>query len=244
MNQRIHAWHSPELGKEMPVSVWGHAGKPVLIFPTAGGDFLECERFHLVKTVADLVDAGKVRLFSCGTVSGEGWMDNDAHPAHKSWLQARFDAYLAKELIPFIRHEVGDPAARVIGTGASLGAYNAINAAIKHPDLFWCTLAMSGTYDFDRWMHGFSDDNYYFNQPLRYLPNLPEGPQLELLKKSFFLIATGQGRWEAPWESVKLGQLLGAKGIPNYVDLWGKDVDHDWPTWRTMLPLFLPRYLG
>ena len=37
--------------------------------------------------------------------------------------------------------------------------------------------------------------------------------------------------------------VLGAKGIPNRVDDWGPGVDHDWPTWRTMLPLFLDRLL-
>ncbi len=242
MNRRIHGWFSPELGREMQVATWGDKGKPVLLFPTAGGDFLEAERFLMLKALAGLIEAGRVRVYACGSVSGDAWMNNDARPGHKAWLQARFDAYLSRELVPWIRHEVGDPEVRIIGTGASLGAYNAVNAALKHPDLFWLTIGMSGTYDFDRWMSGHVDDNYYFNQPFRFLPGLGEGTQLEWLKKSYFHIATGQGRWEAPWESVKLGQLMGAKGIPNYVELWGHDVDHDWPTWRTMLPMFLERF--
>ena len=28
-------------------------------------------------------------------------------------------------------------------------------------------------------------------------------------------------------------------GIPNRVDNWGPDWDHDWPTWRAMLPQYL-----
>ena len=27
--------------------------------------------------------------------------------------------------------------------------------------------------------------------------------------------------------------------IPNRVDQWGEEWDHDWPTWRAMLPLYL-----
>lgn len=243
MNRRTHAWKSPELNREMPVAVWGHAGKPVLLFPTAGGDYLECERFLMLKVLEELVDSGRIRVYACGSVSAEGWMDTDAHPAHKSWLQARFDAYLTKELVPWIRHDVGDDAVRIVGAGASLGAFNAVNAGLKHPDQFWLTVGMSGTYDFDRWMNGHRDDNYYFNQPFLYAPNLGSGAQIDWLKKSFFLIATGQGRWEAPGESVKLGNILGQKGVPNYVDLWGHDVDHDWPTWRTMLPMFLNRFV-
>ena len=30
-----------------------------------------------------------------------------------------------------------------------------------------------------------------------------------------------------------------SKGIPNRVDDWGPDYDHDWPTWWEMLPLYL-----
>jgi esterase/lipase superfamily enzyme len=27
--------------------------------------------------------------------------------------------------------------------------------------------------------------------------------------------------------------------VPNRVDPWGPEYDHDWPTWRAMLPLYL-----
>lgn len=242
MTRRVFGWYSPELGRQMEVATWGDRGRPVLLFPTAGGDFLECERFNLIKVISPLIEAGRIRVYACGSISADGWLNEGARPGHKSWLQARFDAYLSRELVPWIRHDVGDEKVRLVATGASLGAYNAVNAAIKHPGDFAVTIAMSGTYDFDRWMNGHVDDNYYFNQPFRYIPGLADAAQMEDLRHAYFHIASGQGRWEAPWESARLGQLLGAKGVPNYVELWGQDVDHDWPTWRTMLPLFLDRF--
>lgn len=226
----------------MPVAAWGHAGRPVLLFPTAGGDYLECERFLMIQMLRPLIEAGRIRVYACGSISGEGWLSNDAAPAHKAWLQGRFDTYLADELVPWIRHDVGDPSVRLVAAGASIGAYNAVNAATKHPDQFGLTIAMSGTYWFDRWMDGHRDDTYYFNMPVLFLPGV-SGRQLELLRQSYFHIASGRGRWEAPGESLALGQILGAKGIPNWVELWGEDVDHDWPTWRTMLPMFLDRFV-
>ncbi len=241
MRRTLFDWFSPELNRKMEVARFGEAGRPVVLFPTAGGDYLECERFRLIEVCAPLIEAGRVRIYTCGSISGEGWLDSKAPPWHKSWLQSRFDQYLVSGLVPFIRGDVGDPEARLVGVGASLGAYNAVNAACRHPDLFSLTIAMSGTYDFDRWMSGYRDDNYVQNQPFYYLPNLSSGPTLDWLRRSRIHLASGQGRWEAPWESVRLGQMLGARGIPNYVDLWGKDVDHDWPTWRTMLPMFLDR---
>ena len=135
----------------------------------------------------------------------------------------------------------GDPLARVMVAGASLGAYNAVNALAKHPDRVWAAIAMSGTYDFDRFVAGDRSDDYYYNQPLLFLPNLADPGALAWLHQSFFLLATGQGRWEAPWETSRLAEILAQKGIPHQVEYWGQDIDHDWPTWRTMLPLFLDR---
>ena len=38
-----------------------------------------------------------------------------------------------------------------------------------------------------------------------------------------------------------MAELLKAKGLPTTLEIWGQDVHHDWPTWRTMLPLFLEK---
>jgi esterase/lipase superfamily enzyme len=39
---------------------WGTFGTPVLLFPTAGGDFEEIERFLMIKVLSPLIDAGKI----------------------------------------------------------------------------------------------------------------------------------------------------------------------------------------
>ena len=33
--------------------------------------------------------------------------------------------------------------------------------------------------------------------------------------------------------------ILNSKGIKHWLDIWGHDVVHDWPTWRQMLPYYL-----
>lgn len=164
--------------------------------------------------VGHLLEEGRFRLYCCDSTSGESWLARDVPAARKSEVQAAFDSYLVQELVPFLRHEANDPLARFIVTGASLGAYNAVNAHARHPDLFWLSLAMSGTYDFDRWMDGHVDETYVAHQPFRFVPLIPEGPQVEWLRRGFFHIASGRGRWEAPLESVKLGRILGERGFP------------------------------
>ena len=109
----------------------------------------------------------------------------------------------------------------------------------RHPDLFKAAVALSGTYDLEK-LFGFQgDDGFYFASPLLFVVNLPEGRQLELLRRRFVLLAFGQGRWEHPEESWRMADVLGGKGIPNRVDPWGHEYDHDWPTWRQMLPHYL-----
>jgi esterase/lipase superfamily enzyme len=53
------------------------------------------------------------------------------------------------------------------------------------------------------------------------------------------VIATGQGAYEAPHASRNLSNILNEKQIPHRLDIWGHDVNHDWPWWRKMLPHFI-----
>ena len=41
----------------------------------------------------------------------------------------------------------------------------------------------------------------------------------------------------------RIADALGKRGIPNRVDEWGGEWDHDWPTWRKMLPQYLDELL-
>lgn len=232
-------WQSPNLDREMAVACWGHYGKPVLLFPTSGGDHLDVARFLLIDAVAPLIQAGRIKVYGLGNISREAWMSRTATPWHKSWLQARFDAYLRTELFPFVKRDCGDTDERFVVAGASLGAYNAINAGAKHPDWIELSIAMSGWFDLDVYMGNHRDQNYYFNNPLYFVPGLREGAQLQALRQSHFILALGTGRWEHPEQSIRMNAVLQSKGIPTTLDFWGRRWDHDWPTWRAMLPHFL-----
>jgi esterase/lipase superfamily enzyme len=57
-------------------------------------------------------------------------------------------------------------------------------------------------------------------------------------------MAFGQGRWEDPDEAWRMAHLLGGRGVPNRVDVWGPTYDHDWATWRQMLPVYLDQLIS
>lgn len=235
-------WHSPRLGTEVLAARWGHAGTPVLLFATAGGDAEECERFHMMKVLGDLLEAGRCRVYSVDSVASRTWISADHKGPYKAWFQNRWDEFLVHELVPAIRTDCGDPAATPIAAGASLGAFQALGAVCRHPDLFQKGLCMSGTYDFARWMDGAHTLDYHYASPLHFVPRLPEGPQLRALRSRFVLLASGDGAYEAPWESWWVADALGRRGVPNRVDIW-KGYRHDWTTWREMLPKYLAEQL-
>jgi esterase/lipase superfamily enzyme len=232
-------WHTRRLPEPARVARWGHFGTPVLLFPTAGGDFEEVERFHLVSALSGLIDAGRVKVYSIDSVAGKTWLQGTHSPEYCSRVQNLYDAFIYEELVPHMRRDCQSDNAEIIVTGASIGAFNALASLCRHPDAFRLVIAMSGTYDLSKYLKGRFNQDFYFSSPLHYLPGLQEGPQLAALRHRFVLLATGEGDYEAPGESWQIANVLGAKGIPNRVDLWGRERHHDWKTWREMLPKYL-----
>lgn len=235
--KHVYGWHSPSLGQDMPVVTYGHAGTPLLLFPTAAADFLENERFFLIKAIEPAIFAGRVRVFSIDSINRHAWMDRHLPVHEQARRQALYVRYIENEVVPYIRHVVGNAAARIATTGASFGAYHAANVLFRRPDLFFGTIAMSGFYDLGPdYLRGHSDDNAFYNNPAWYLPGL-SGHYLETLQRHCkVVIVTGQGAYEAPHASRQLSDILHRKGIPHLLDVWGQDVNHDWPWWRKMLP--------
>jgi esterase/lipase superfamily enzyme len=242
LRREIFGWRSPRLGLDMPVVRYGDWGRALLLFPTASGDFLEAERMWLIKSVEPLIFAGRVTVFSIDSINRHAWMSDGVSVREAARRQALYSGYIEEELVPHVRRVLQNPSARVGATGASFGAFYAANALLRRPDLFDTLIAMSGFYDLGPgYLHGYGDDNVYFNNPLSYLPGIHDPGTLDLLRHSQIHIVSGQGAYERPDASVRLSHALGAKGIPHQLDLWGHDVNHDWPWWRKMLPYALER---
>jgi len=235
-------WHSERLGQEVAVVRWGDIGTPVLVFPTAGGDAEEIERFHLIAAVAPLLDAGRIKLYSCDSIAGRAWITQEGDDRHRARVQNQFHEFVYREVVPAIRMDCQDPAIEIIATGASIGAYNALAVTCRYPDVFRAAICMSGTYNLERFVDADKTLDFYYASPLHFLGDM-QGEHLEALKRRFVLLASGQGRAEDIGESWRVAHLLGLKGIPNRVDPWGPDWHHDWPTWRRMLPQYLEEFV-
>ena len=238
MQREISGWHSPSLDKHMPIATYGYHGFALLLIPTAAADYLEYERFQMIDALAPHIDAGKVKVFSIDNINNESWLNNGMEPAHKAIRHNQFNRYVFEEVIPFVRNSTSAETP-IISSGASFGALHAMNLFLKRPDLINGVISMSGVYDLSEYTKGFFDDQVYFNSPIHYIPNLEDHDTLEKHRAGRIVIATGSGSYEDPEANRRFSQVLHSKSIPHELDVWGHDINHDWPTWRRMLPHFI-----
>jgi esterase/lipase superfamily enzyme len=241
MHREYHHWYTGRLGREMGIQVYGHYGLPLVVFPTSGGDENEYEGQGMIAALAHHIDGGRVKVYCVNSVNNDSWYNKQAHPRHRSYLQAMYDAYMAFEVAPFIQGHTRTPDIPITTTGASFGAYHAANTLLKHPDLFRRCLALSGVYDIRRFMNGDYDDNFYFNNPVDYLAGLSDGYYLQHLHQCDIRLATGSGLYEDSGPTYRLAEVLSSRGIPHAVDDWGPEGGHDWPYWKRQMDLYIGR---
>jgi esterase/lipase superfamily enzyme len=128
--------------------------------------------------------------------------------------------------------------------GCSIGAYHAMNLALRHPSLFSKVVALSGRYDltrpvgpFDDLFSGYYDQEIYFITPNHFLPNLDDHGMLEAMRRMDITLAVGE---QDPFHQSNraLSQALTDKGIPHRLAIWPGEA-HRARYWREMVPHYL-----
>ena len=228
--QYSYDW-SPSLGREMELLNFGHAGQPVLVFPTSMGRFYQWEDFGMVGLLARRLAAGRLSLWCLDSVDGESWYAEDRSPDERVSRHLQYERYVLEEVLPRL------PDLPVL-TGTSFGAFHAALFCLRHPDRFRGWIGLSGLYDNSRFLDGFHSDETYFTNPLAFLPKLTDQRYLTPLREmSLKVIATGTDDPNVA-DSIALAEQLQAKGIEARLDLW-PGWQHDWPYWYRMLDQYL-----
>lgn len=240
MKTEYFKFYSSHIGREMELKVYGHRGKPMLVFPSSGGRFIEYEDFKIIEAVKDFIDQGLIQVYAVDSVDNESWLDNYKLPLERARRHNDYDRYIVDELVPFIKHHGGYQGG-LIATGCSMGGYHSANFFFRHPDIFDTLIALSGIYD----ARFFVGENLHFqevslNSPVDYLKEIGN-VYLELYRKNNIIVCTGQGAWEedSVRDSQYLEWVLSNRGVGGWFDYWGYDVNHDWPWWRIQMPYFL-----
>jgi esterase/lipase superfamily enzyme len=223
----------------MEIATYGHYGTAILLVPTAAADYLEYERFLLIKVLEKHINDGKIKVFSINSINKESWLNTEMSPRYKAIRHVEFNEYVYQEVIPYIKTHTSNETP-IIACGASFGALHSMNLFLKRPDLINGVIAMSGCYDLSAYTGDYFDNDVFFNSPEHYIPGLTDDWFLSRIRAAKkILIATGSGDWEKPEASRRFSTILHQKGIPHELDVWGHDMPHDWDTWRKMLPYFI-----
>jgi esterase/lipase superfamily enzyme len=247
MNREAAELWSDGLGAAGTVIRYGHWGRPVLVFPTEQGKAWDFENNGMVGAVADLIDAGRVKLYCVDSYDGASWSDYGVPLEERARRHGGYESWITETIVPWVRADCGGEPVEIATLGCSLGAYHAANFALKRADLFPLALCFSGNYDPASW-NGWGErgEAAYFNNPMDYIGHL-DGDHLAWLRERVsLLLVCGQGEWEDSTGSLpstrQFAALLASKQLRHELDLWGYDVPHDWPSWRAQLARHLPRF--
>lgn len=232
MQREFHRWYSHRLGRDMELLAFGHAGAPVLAFPTSMGRFYEYEDFGMVRALARALEEGWVQLFCVDGIDAESWYNRAIPPHDRAIRHNQYENYLVEEVVPLMRgHNSAD---FLMTTGCSFGAYHAANLAFKHPGVFNRVIAISGQYDLRFLIREGFDEDCYFNSPMAYLPNCGDERILGALRHHLQIILCAGGWGDICRDGAEsLAAVLRAKSIPHTLDIWD-EAWHDWPWWHRM----------
>lgn len=240
--------YSNNLGRDMEFQVYGHAGKPVLVFPSQDGRWFDYANNGMIDAAAPYIDAGRIQMFCIDSNDQNSWSRvNDWDNRNRIEQQEAYYHYVVDELVPRI-YDIntaangGHKADGILTTGCSMGGYHALNFLLRRPDIFSGCIALSGAYNARLFFPDYMDDLVYNNSPVDYINGMPyDHPYVEMYRHRDIIICCGRGAWEHPMQedAQRMKELFEYKNIPAWVDFWGNDVAHDWPWWRKQLPYYL-----
>lgn len=215
--------------------VFGHAGFPVIIFPTSRARYYQAKDFGLINAAAYLIDSGKIKIYCPDSIDNEGWYNTNIPPADRVKTQIAYEEVILNDVIEFAFQDTGFD--KVALSGCSFGGYHAANIAFRNPDKVGYLFSMGGASNIRRFLNGYYDDNCYFNNPPDYLSNLSDKKILDQIKKIGIIL--GAGEYDMCLDENKiLSDILNRKQIPHWLDV-RKNTGHDWNWWKEMFHQYL-----
>lgn len=237
--------------REMEFKVYGHAGKPCLAFPSQDGKFYDYENRGIIDSMSWYIEQGKIQVFCIDSMDWDSWSANHKSPRDRMLGQEAFYRYIVEDVVPRI-YEIntygngGGVASGILTFGVSLGAMHAVNFLSRRPDIFDACLALSGVYESKYFLGDYHDDLTFLNSPVDSLSFMKhDHPYLDLYRRARIIVCVGQGNWEEEClnSTRAIDYQFKRLGIPAWVDYWGYDKPHDWPSWLEQVPYFLYRIL-
>ena len=145
--------HSSQLGRNMEMCVYGHAGLPLIVFPTSMGRFNQYADMGMIAATEWEYDQGLMQAFCVDSVDEESWYNKGVSPYVRIQRHLQYEQYILQEVLPLIRNRNGSGQLAV--TGCSFGGFHSVLFALRHPDIVTHCLSFGGAFDIKQFLNGF-----------------------------------------------------------------------------------------
>ena len=238
MRREYLKWFSPNLRIDMEMLVFGHSGMPVVVYPTRQGRFFDYENWGLIRALRTPIDEGRLALYCVDSLDSQSLYCTCRSPQARVARLVEYERYILDEVLALVRSERGDRP--VASHGCSLGAFHAVNIALRHPDRFQRVVALSGRYDlttqtgpFRALFDGYYSDDVYYQTPPHFVRNIADPELLRQLRRLDVTLAVGESDVFRS-STGELGAVLMAKEVPTRLDVWNGEA-HRARDWREMV---------
>jgi esterase/lipase superfamily enzyme len=231
IHEEYHKWYSPAIGREFEMLVFGHAGQPVILFPTSKGSYYQNKDQGMIEAASWFLQNGKIKIYCPDSIDTLSWYNRAVPASTRAYNHTCYDKLILEEVVSRARNETGYP--RMVLAGCSFGGYHAVNFAFRHPQVSGYCISMSGAFNIKAFTDGYYDDNVYYNNPVDFIPDNQEP---DLWRLGIVLGSADQDicKRDNEW----LSSILNQKNIQHWLDIRA-DSTHDWPVWRSMFPHYL-----
>ena len=242
MIRNYHKWYSSNLQKNMEMLVFGSSGAKVLFFPPRMGRFYDYENWRVIQSLQKKIEKGYIQVYCVDSLDTETFYNKKDHPGHRIYRHTQYENYILNEVFPLMNSLNKNPC--TIAAGCSLGAYHAVNIAMRHPQLFCKVVGMSGRYDLTKavsyyrdLLTSYHDEYVYYNMPNQYLKNMEDVSILSDIKKLDIILVVGN-KDPLLASNHKISALFHEKGSPVNLYEWEGEA-HRARFWRKMVQIYL-----
>ena len=242
VRREYHRWFSVHLQREMELLIFGHSGKPIILFPTRTARFYDYENWGVIDALSDQIDRGELQVYCVDSVDMSSLYCKTIAPAERIKRHHSFEKYVLDEVLPFIRQY--NCAYQITIAGCSLGAFHAVNMALRYPFHFKKVVGLSGRYDltlelefFNDLFDGHKNGDIFANTPTHFVPRLKSQQLIRVLQKLEIILAIGVEDAFLQ-NNIALTNCLSEKKIPNTLYFWDGEA-HKAKYWGEMLRKYL-----
>ena len=83
MKEEYFKWRSPNLNRDIEMLVFGHAGYPVVLFPTSMGSYHENKDMGLIESARWYIEQGLIQIYCPDSIDSDSFYNKHIHPVHR-----------------------------------------------------------------------------------------------------------------------------------------------------------------